>query len=117
MNNGLFGCAASESLVLQAGGYKYADAEAAGQLYNQLTQHGWKPIANPNDRQPGDVMFAYKSGTNWKVGGGNAHVGTVAEDGNIWNNSARQGETWQKEAPGVAFGAYDRYIVLRPPAR
>jgi hypothetical protein len=110
--HGRFGCAASMSLVLEKAGIKYADSSTVGGLVGQLAHHGWKkhPAA---EAQPNDVMVGYNRGTDWKSGGGNAHIGVVGADGRVYNNSSRQGESWTAEAPDIAFARYDSRYVLR----
>jgi len=115
-DHGIYGCAASMSIMMEKAGYKYVDSPTVGGLVNQLERHGW--TKHPaSEAQKDDVMVAYNSGTNWKNGGGNSHLGLVTANGTVYNNSSRQGETWVAEAPDVAFGKYDSRYVLRPPPR
>lgn len=114
--DGRYGCAASISRVLQKAGFRYADSPTVGGVVGQLTRHGW--TQHPaSEAQEGDVMVAFNRGTNWKNGGGNAHIGVVRADGNVFNNSKRQAASWAAESPDVAFQDYTSRYVLRPPRR
>lgn len=113
--DGKFGCAASASVALEHAGYKYANSPTVGGLDAQLQNHGWT-VHKAKDAQPGDVMVAY-NGKDWRKGGGDAHVGIVAEDGGVYNNSKRNNHRWTNEPAGVAFGDYGNRYVLRPPAK
>lgn len=118
VKGGRLGCAASVSEVLQMSGYEYANSAGVGPLVDILKQQGWTQI--PLDRaQPGDVVYGGKPGTRWWAGGGNAHIGVVGEDGQVFHNSSGRKRWVQDDLTSVfnkkRFG--DNRWVLRPPSR
>ena len=114
--NGKFGCAAAVSEVAQAAGFKYLDSPTVGGLVTQMERHGWTKH-HISDMQPGDAAIGYNKGTNWKKGGGNAHVGFVGNDNLVHNNSSRNGTKWTGETVDVSLGKYDSHYVMRPPVK
>ncbi|MBX9666098.1 MAG: C40 family peptidase [Candidatus Obscuribacterales bacterium] len=116
LQNGRLAGAASVSTVLQNLGYKYADSANVGTLSNQLLKQGWKMVTL-SEAQPGDVVYGGKVGTDWRKGGGNAHVGVVGEDGKFWHNQSATG-LWTADSirDGFPKEQYANQVwVLRPP--
>jgi len=116
VKGGRLGCAASVSEVLKASGYRYANSAGVGGLVGILQQNGWEKVPL-SQAQPGDVVYAGKPGTRWWEGGGNAHIGVVGEDGQVFHNSSGQ-KRWVEDKLTSVFNTKrfgDNRWVLRPP--
>lgn len=129
--DGELGCAVSVSEVLIESGAvgKMGVKESVAALDTALRKKGWTQVPENESIKAGYVMIGYKDGTNWKEGGGNAHVGIVSDLGFIWNNSSRVGlggiaeplwdaePRWIAEPKTIALRPwkYNRTYALKPP--
>lgn len=116
VKGGRLGCAASVSEVLKAAGYRYANSAGVGGMVDILKQHGWTKVPLSESR-PGDVVYGGKPGTRWWEGGGNAHIGVVGENGQVFHNSSGRRQWVQDNLTRVfnsnRFG--NERFALRPP--
>lgn len=124
--NGELGCAVSVSKILIESGAvgKMGVKESVASLDSALRDRGWKPLDKDEPVKAGYVVIGYNSDTNWKKGGGNAHVGIVSDLGLIWNNSSRAGLGWgeprwiaEPQVIALRPWKYDRTYVLKPTGR
>lgn len=118
VKGGRLGCAASVSEVLKDSGYRYANSAGVGGLVDILQKNGWTKV--PLDQsQPGDVVYGGKPGTRWWEGGGNAHIGVVGENGQVFHNSSGRKHWVQDKLTSVfntnRFG--NQRYALRPPTK
>ena len=116
VKGGRLGCAASVSEVLKAAGYRYANSAGVGGMVDILRSHGWTKVPL-SDSKPGDVVYGGKPGTRWWEGGGNAHIGVVGENGQVYHNSSGRRQWVQDNLTRVfnsnRFG--NERFALRPP--
>ncbi len=116
-DGGRYGCAAAATEVLQKAGVRIPDAGTVGQADSSLRRLGWHktPLSQ---RGPGCVVIGYTAGTNWRKGGGNAHIGIVDSSGRVCNNESRGGGLWKCESlSGAIRPKYNRKYALCPPGR
>ena len=122
--DGTLGCAVSVSKVLIESGAvpKLKIKESVGDLDSALRAKGWSEVGKTEEIKPGYVMIGFNSASNWRAGGGNAHVGIVSDSGWVWNNSSRIGlgyfePRWIAEPKDVALRPwkYNKTYALKPP--
>lgn len=116
VKGGRLGCAAAVSEVLKMSGFSYANSAGVGNMVDILKRHGWTQV-ELKDARPGDVVYGGKPGTRWWEGGGNAHIGVVGEDGQVFHNSSGRRRWVQDDLTAVfntkRFG--QQRWALRPP--
>ncbi len=116
VKGGRLGCAASVSEVLKMSGLHYANSAGVGGLVDILKQQGWTRVPL-SQAQAGDVVYGGKPGTRWWEGGGNAHIGVVGEDGQVFHNSSGR-KRWVQDNLTTVFNSKrfgDNRWALRPP--
>lgn len=118
VKGGRLGCAASVSEVLKAAGYRYANSAGVGNMVDILQKNGWTKVPL-SESQPGDVVYGGKPGTRWWEGGGNAHIGVVGENGQVFHNSSGR-KHWVQDNLNTVFNTKrfgNQRYALRPPAK
>jgi hypothetical protein len=112
---GLLGCAASVSAVLQDAGVNVNNMLVRG-VEMDLAAQGWQ-AHDFSERQPGDVIVAYRTDPN-NSGGDGAHIGIVGENPNITYNNHSDTKLWSQDTPDfwTERNGFIHLYVMRPPS-